>query len=334
MEKILIGISGGIDSAAATILLQQQGYEVIALWIDMLGSLEQRAKVVALCERLGARLIIEDVKERFEREVVHLTLSEHQAGRTPSPCAVCNVRVKWSVLSEVADREGIFRIATGHYVRIVERAGQHYVARGIDPAKDQSYYLSGLGEEILARAVMPLGEMRKSEVRQFLANEGLDELASGAESQGLCFVERGYGNFLRERLAVREGEVIDVRGEVVGRHDGYQLYTIGQKRGFESSIHGEVRRIDAANNRLEVGEPMMTRSIECDGMDFRPFDPTLPISVVVRGLGRNPKGYAHITPMGERLTIDLLDDSAWAVAEGQPVVLYCDDLVISRGGQR
>lgn len=328
MKRILIGISGGIDSAASTLLLQEQGYEVVALWIDMLGNSQQRLRVEELCRRLRVPLIVEDVSELFAREVVRFTLDEHSAARTPSPCARCNTRIKWATLAAVADRKGIFHIATGHYVRIVKRGAQHYVARGIDPIKDQSYYLYGLDEDILSRAVTPLGEMRKTDVRQFLAQRDFEELSSGGESQGLCFVESGYGDFLRTNLAPTAGDVVNCRGEVVGRHSGYQLYTIGQKRGFDTSAVGEIRHIDATHNRIEVGAPMMSGVVECCDAVFRPFDESLPLSVAVRGLGRNPQGYAQVERNGDRLTVTLIDERAWAVASGQPVVIYCGDVVV------
>lgn len=330
-RQILIGISGGIDSAAATLLLREAGYDVVALWIDMLGCAAQRKRVIELCDELQVPLLIESVGAKFQRKVVAHTLAEHQAGRTPSPCAVCNVEVKFATLLAVADREGISSIATGHYVQIVERSGAHYVARGVDSVKDQSYYLYALGEETLRRVVTPLGGMKKSDVRQFLASRGFEQLATGGESQGLCFVERGYGEFLRANISLTSGSVIDGSGVIVGAHDGYQLYTIGQKRGFESSTQGEIRRIDPQGNIIEIGEPLFSSVFECHAAQFRPLTGGEPLRVAVRGLGRNPQGEARVEQRGDRLLITLLADPAWAVSAGQPVVIYCGDVVVGGG---
>lgn len=332
-NRVLVALSGGLDSAAVVLMLRERGYLVEALYIDMLGDDQARMRAVELADRLGVKLHVEDVRKRFKREIIDFVLSEHQRGRTPSPCARCNPLIKWRVLAQVADSISIPLIATGHYVRTVEHGGQHFVASGIDPAKDQSYYLWALDEDILSRALTPLGDFLKTDVRKYLLDRGFEALASGGESMGLCFLSKtSYRDFLCSNLPIRAGKVVDSHGDHVGSHDGFQLYTVGQKRGFVSDVRGEIRRVDARANTIEVGDPIFAGRLYGDNCVWR-GEQSLSLWAKVRGLGRNPKGRASIElsespSYGLTMIVSLHDDRAWAPCVGQPVVLYDGDRVV------
>lgn len=331
MSKILVALSGGLDSAAVVLMLREQGFDVEALYIDMIGCQASRLRAIELAAKLDVTLHIENVEREFCTQIIQHTLSEHQAGRTPSPCARCNPQIKWRTLSAVADRLAIEKIATGHYIGIVQRGDRFFVASALDPIKDQSYYLWALDQDILSRAVTPLGGFLKRDVRAFLADRGFGSLALGGESMGLCFLRgQSYTDFLATNLPVALGQVRNTLGEVVGEHNGFQLYTIGQKRGFVSSELGEVRAIEPSTNRVVVGESLYAKKLyltDCviNSLDFDH------IWVKVRGLGRNPQGEVRVERYGDCLLVCLLEDQAWAPAAGQPVVLYSSDLLVAGG---
>lgn len=334
MNRVLVALSGGIDSAAVSLMLRADGYRVQALYIDMLGDVTARAKAIDMARRLGIELHIEDVRSQFKRSIVDFTLAEHQLGRTASPCAVCNPAIKWATLLQVADRLGIEKIATGHYVRIEHSKGEYFINKGVDPSKDQSYYLWALDQRVLSRAITPLGSMTKREVRAHLLDEGFSDLSTSGESMGLCFMQgRSYADFLRHALDPQKGDVVDHHGQVVGDHDGYQLYTIGQKRGFRSATPGEVRRIDPAVNKIEIGPALMCTELWVENFVLHESWPLNGdgLSIKIRGIGRNPQGEAHLNIVDHRLHITLCQDKAWAVCAGQPVVIYRGDRVVGGG---
>lgn len=197
-----MALSGGMDSAATVLWLREAGYRPRALFLDLLDSDTQRRQVQAAAEALGVALHIEPCAELFRHEIIGHTLAEHAAGRTPSPCARCNGRIKWRLLADTADRLGIFHIATGHYVRTIHHEGHSYFRRGADPAKDQSYYLWEVPEATIRRALLPLGDYTKEEVRRILRERyRLTELSARRESMGLCFLNgMRYGAFLQAHL--------------------------------------------------------------------------------------------------------------------------------------
>lgn len=345
-DEVLVALSGGLDSAAVVLLLREAGYRPCALFLDMLDSSAVRQAAAGTAEMLGVELIVEPCANRFRTEIIDFVLSEHTAGRTPAPCSRCNPRIKWKLLAEAADRLGIHYIATGHYVRTTRHEDGHtYFRRGIDPAKDQSYYLWDVPEPLIERAVLPLGDYTKAEVRDLLKNKyGLTELAGRRESMGVCFLEnRRYGDFLRSHLpenTVRPGEVVTLAGEVIGTHEGYALYTAAQKRGFslfEPSSYAVIG-IDALQNRIIVGpgEALHYGTLLLKEWRLTAVDEALAradeMQVMVRGIGRNPHGGCRIEVRGDgRLEIHLLKDTAWAVMPGQPVVFYLDDRVAGGG---
>lgn len=332
-QKILVAISGGIDSTASVFMLREQGFTPVGLYIDMLGDAAALERVTELAQRLAIPLRVEHIADEFRHKIIEHTLSEHAQGRTPSPCAVCNPLIKWDVTRRVADELGIYHFATGHYVRIVDGA----VCTGVDPTKDQSYYLWGVSPDVLLRARTPLGGYTKKQVREYLAQHaGFENLAGSGESMSICFLEGGsYNRFLIDNLECRSGEVVDLEGRVVGTHDGFQLYTIGQKKGFTGG--GSVVAVDVRLNRLvvsrDVADLYTDQIIIRDLVLHQSIDLARGVMVKVRGLGRNPQSV--VTELTYRadgsVLVQLAERDAFAVAAGQPLVFYDDDMVLGGG---
>ena len=225
MKSVLLGFSGGIDSCTSAQRLTQEGYRVVALTIDTMGDTSMLERAQSKAEELGIEWIAYDAREEFKREIIDYFCREYAAGHTPAPCTRCNTLIKWNILVKEANRLGIEHIATGHYFNIVKRNGLHYVAKGLDPAKDQSYYLWGLTQETLSRALTPMGNAIKSEVKSAFKDK--------SESMGICFLQGlPYADFLRNHnIAMHEGDIVNEEGDICGTHNGIARYTIGQRRG-------------------------------------------------------------------------------------------------------
>ena len=235
--RIALGMSGGVDSAVSAALLMRAGYEVVGVtcrFRDNAATERAAADAAAVCSQLGIRHETPECVGEFERCVVEPFVSSYAAGLTPSPCVGCNARCKMPALVRVADELGCDRIATGHYARIarLSDSGRFVVKRALDARKDQSYMLSLLSQEQLARLVLPLGAMTKAEVRVIAADLGL-VVAEKAESQDNCFIEGDYRPFLRARgVEDAPGDIVDRMGNVLGCHEGLANYTVGQRKGI------------------------------------------------------------------------------------------------------
>lgn len=268
LGKALVAMSGGIDSTMTAVLLHEAGWEVVGVtmktwdYASAGGSKKETgccsldsindARQVAV--KLGFHHFIVDIREEFGDYVIDNFVDEYMAGRTPNPCVLCNTHIKWNSLLRRADMLDCEFIATGHYGIIRELDGRKYVGRAKDLHKDQSYVLWGLSQECLHRTRMPLGEFTKPEVRQMAAERGWDELSKKAESYEICFVpDNDYRGFLRRRIEgldekVAGGHFVDAAGRVLGRHEGYPFYTVGQRKGLG----------------IALGEPMFVTEIRPD----------------------------------------------------------------------
>lgn len=333
MKRVLLGFSGGIDSCSAVDILRTKGYAVTALTLDMMGDQKMIEKARKAARVLGVEFRVEDVKKRFKEKIVDYFVDEYMQGRTPAPCTMCNPLVKWHALYEIAVSEGYDHIATGHYFRIKAHNNHLYVVSGRDTLKDQSYYLWALNQSVLSMALTPMGDVIKSEIRQ---QRGVPE--TERESMGVCFLHgHNYGEFLLSQTnrLITPGEIVDKNGEVVALHQGYPLYTIGQKRGLGLPQGGCVIAIDAQHNRLIAGSDsdLYHYNLVLGNYVITDMDELLnsnDIEVKIRGLGRNPEGYCRVHKTEEGLHIEL-DSAAWASALGQPVVLYIGERVIGGG---
>lgn len=329
IKSVLLGFSGGIDSQTAARLLVTEGYRVVLATIDTTGD----AGLLARAERIAHELNLEwhgiDRRKEFKRDIIDYFCQEYSLGHTPAPCTRCNTHIKWRTLEEVANNLDIEYIATGHYFSVTQRDGRCYVTKGVDTAKDQSYYLWGLKQSTLRRVVTPMGSVIKSEVKSHFADK--------SESMGICFLEgKHYVDYLAERDIVRKaGHIVDGKGNVVGEHNGIICYTIGQRRGVGIPEGYRVVDVDAHNNRIIVGgkEELNKSWIyieECNIVDTNELLSSSDITVKIRGIGINPQNPVRVESYKDGYLIHF-DDPAWAPAKGQPLVLYRNNLVIGGG---
>lgn len=352
-------MSGGVDSSVAAALLSAGGYEVIGLtlqtWVEE-GEVERPWLDRSCCkiglarhvaERLGIAHHVVDARAEFRDRVVRNFLEEYAGGRTPNPCVLCNERVKFGLLLRIAREMGAELLATGHYARVdyLPGAGRYRLRKGVDPEKDQSYFLYRLGQEVLSAVLFPLGGMHKRRVWEMA--EDLDLPADQvAESQEICFVNQGdHGAFLKRELpqALREGEVVDPVGRVLGRHPGVALYTVGQRRGLGLAASGGVatpRRyvvgLNAKENQVVVGpEPELYHRT----LSARQVNLTLPPSVdaldgkavTAKIRYRSPGARAVVKALGGDQFGLTFEEAQRAVTPGQSVVLYDGDVVLGGG---
>lgn len=270
-EKVLVAMSGGVDSSAVCLLLQDQGYEVVGMTMRVWDLPQQFASpdqaqpdFILSAQELAARLGIEhhvvDVREEFRHTIVQNFLDEYRGGRTPNPCVLCNRKFKFRLLAELADRLGCRWMATGHYVQVEEKDDFAYLLMGDDVRKDQSYFLWRVPQQTLKRCLFPLGKMEKPEVRRYLDEKGFALRAKQSESMEVCFVERDYRDFLRQQLPdlaeqVKGGAYVDAGGKKLGEHLGVPFYTVGQRKGLGIALGAPayVLRLNPEKNTIVLG---------------------------------------------------------------------------------
>jgi len=344
-------MSGGVDSSATAALLLEQGYDVVGITLklwpqDCVNRAEDKccgpqavADARAVCDKLGIPYYLIDEAAEFQAKVIQYFAAEYKAGRTPNPCVMCNQNLKFGRLIDRADQLGARYIATGHFARLERREdGRVLLKRGSDRRKDQSYFLFSLRQDQLVRALFPLGERTKSDTREVARHCNL-KTADKEESMEICFVpDNDYGGFLRQAglAQTHRGEIADLRGNVLGHHDGIEFYTIGQRRGLGISAPEPlyVIELDVANNRVIVGEGSALERDEfnVERCNWIPFDhPGEPIEVTVKIRYNHPGTPATLTPRGNGGAAVKLHESQRAIAPGQAAVFYQDDLVLGGG---
>ncbi len=263
-QKIIVALSGGVDSAVAAQLLQEEGHEVIGVYLELWpddyyhsagqeGRKEPWSDAQAVCRQLGIPFYALNCAQEFKRRVVNYFLATYAAGATPNPCVVCNKQVKFRRLIRYANQIGFDAVASGHYVRLIKDAGHYELWRAKDKAKDQSYFLYQLSQADLARLYFPLGNLTKNEVRDLARNYHLP-VANKKDSQEVCFIHDGLPNFLKRHLPLTPGPIVDSAGRHIGEHEGLPLYTVGQRRGIKVGGSGPyyVRGYDFSSNTLLV----------------------------------------------------------------------------------
>lgn len=341
-KQILLGMSGGTDSSVAAILLQQAGYEVTGVTFRFYETEEDTSYLEdarTLADSLGIRHITYDCREQFRQTIIRYFTDEYLKGRTPVPCTLCNNRFKWPLLAKLADEYGINQIATGHYVRRCDIDARHFIQTGIDPDKDQSFFLWGLPQSILQRAVFPLGTLTKTEVRKIASLHGFNQIARKKDSMGICFCPSDYRNFLRKELpndVFQRGTFVDENNLFLGWHEGYPFYTIGQRRGLGIQLNQPifVKEIHPETNKIVLGnyDSLLKRYILLEQWNL--VNPDVAFSskdiiVKIRYRKQANKCILSITE-NKTLRIDLLEPLS-AVACGQAAVFYLNDLVLGGG---
>ncbi len=350
-SRVLLGMSGGVDSSVAGYLLKQQGYDVVGVTMkvwpqDCISRAEDKccgpqavADARAVAHSLGIPHYVVDEAQEFERLVIDYFSSEYQAGRTPNPCVMCNEKLKFGNLWAKAEALGCDHIATGHYA-IIEHHGDRAVLRkGADPRKDQSYFLFSLRQPQLQRALTPLGAMSKPEIRDIARSLGL-KVADKVDSQEICFVPgNDYKAFLRSHLRNDEfhpGGIYDIAGDYLGEHAGIEMFTIGQRKGLPggSSRPRYVVDIDAETNRVIVGDAadLVIEEFEIDRVNWISAPPdAAPRNVTVKIRYSHPGTVATLEPLPESRARVTLHEPQKAVTPGQAAVLYDGDIVIGGG---
>jgi tRNA-specific 2-thiouridylase len=346
-ERVVVAMSGGVDSSVAAALLAESGCEVIGVTLRLAGagsrccSLDDAEDARRVAERLGIRFYVADYADAFRREVMEPWADAYLAGRTPIPCVACNQRFKFRHLLDRAQALGAGAVATGHYAR-VERdgaTGALALLRGRDAGKDQSYFLFDLRPEQLERIRFPVGALEKREVRAHARRLGL-ATADKPESQEICFVPDGDHAAVVERLrpgaAAGAGEIVDESGAVVGRHRGIHRYTVGQRRGLALPL-GErvfVRSLDAAANRVTVAPKaaLAAAGARLDGVSWiAGAAPTGPLRALVRVRHRHEGAKATLEPLPGGTARIAFDEPVVAVAPGQAAVFYDGERVLGGG---
>lgn len=354
--RVLLGMSGGIDSTVSAMLLLEQGYEVVGVTFRTFDSIRESCLVreKGCCSidsimeaknnarKMGFEHHIVDFRDTFRRCVINNFIDEYMHGRTPNPCVLCNSHIKWGEMLRFADEQHCECIATGHYARILQRDGRTYLGCAADQKKDQTYFLWMLGEEQLKRTIFPLGDLTKEEVRNIARQHGYPALAEKKESQEICFVtDNDYRSFLRENVPdydriVLHGHYVDAAGRILGEHEGYPNYTIGQRKGLGIALGkpAYVTAIRPETNEVVLGDndDLLTRSARIGvrlGHEPRPLtDSSAPLLARVRYRSKP----VEVERVEQRDNWGVtFREPVWGITPGQSLVLYQDNLVIGGG---
>jgi tRNA-specific 2-thiouridylase len=355
-KRVLVGLSGGVDSSTTAAILKSQGYEVVAITVTSIkitddckvqnstsGCCNYQSIIDAsdVCEQLGIEHHIIDLSEVFRQKIISNFVEEYLSGRTPNPCSLCNPLIKWGEILKKADEYDCYYYATGHYARLAfdKASGRYYIKMAKDKTKDQSYFLWGLSQEQLRRTIFPLGEFLKSEVRKIAQDLGL-KVFNKSESQEICFIpSNNYRDVLKKYSArtelISEGDIV-FRGMVVGKHSGYVNYTIGQRKGLGISYHQPlyVKRIIPETNTIEVDidEGLKSNKLFANNlnlMKYQAIDEGKEYLVKIRYKDAGEKARCRVMQDGT-LEVDFLNPRR-AITPGQSVVVYENEDLVAGG---
>ena len=344
MARVIVGMSGGVDSSVAALLLKRAGHDVTGIFMnnweekDAFGvctSEPDWADVRAVCDLIGIPCYSVNFAREYRERVFSHFLEEYRKGRTPNPDVLCNREIKFGVFLSFAEKLGAEKVATGHFAK-VDRGGQGWqLRRAKDENKDQTYFLYMLGQRALSKAMFPVGDLTKGEIRQIARDAGIP-VSEKKDSTGVCFIgERNFKEFLSGYLPAQPGDMVTVDGRIVGRHDGLMYYTLGQRRGLGIGGSGDGRRWfvvakDLERNRLVVDQgedsPLLYTS-RADGGEctwlagFPPVEEDRPLRCQVQLRHRQPLQDCSIILRGDRVQIDF-DRPQRAVTPGQSAVFY------------
>jgi tRNA-specific 2-thiouridylase len=353
-QRIVVGLSGGVDSAVAAHLLKQQGHEVVGIFMknwedddddEYCSSRQDFLDAASVADVLHIEIEHVNFAADYKDRVFASFLREYESGRTPNPDVLCNAEIKFKAFLDHALRLGADRIATGHYARVRERAGRFELLKGIDPLKDQSYFLHRLNQAQLGKTLFPVGELRKTEVRRLAAEIGLPN-AKKKDSTGICFIgERPFREFLNRYLAHTPGPVKDDRGRVIGEHVGLSFYTIGQRKGIGiggRKEHGGahepwfVARKDIERNTLIVVQGhdhpwLLSRALVAADASWIAGHPSAPGPLTGKTRYRQQDAACTLSAVTNTSFGLSFDEPQWAATPGQSAVLYNGEVCLGGG---
>lgn len=356
--KVVVAMSGGVDSSVAAKLLVDAGYDVVGITMKLWGykdsggnvvedsnccSLDDIHNAAIVCTQLGIPHYTLDYSEKFREMVVKNFVEEYKRGRTPNPCVLCNTEMKWRALLEKVDDLGVDYIATGHYARKVRHpeTGTWRIARARDAKKDQSYVLWGIQPDGLAQTLFPLGDLTKDEIRALAAEANL-RTAHTPESQDICFIpDNDYRRFLKEKHAtdladVTPGDIVDMDGKKLGQHEGIPFYTVGQRKGLGLATGDPmfITQIDTARNTIRVGrrEETLADTFLVEDLNwFEEVSAGEPIRVFAHIRYNHPGEWATVTVEADGVARVVYDNPQAAITPGQSAVFYQEDQVLGGG---
>ncbi len=348
MKKVIVGVSGGVDSSVAALLLKKEGYEVIGVTLELASNVPGKKEGVSneikdakkVCDTLGIKHLVLDFNDVFKEKVIDYFANEYMNGRTPNPCVACNKFVKFKCLIDYAIANGIDYVATGHYCKIDRNpeTGRYYLKMADSLEKDQTYMLYTLSQEQLSKLVMPLGKYSKDEVRK-IAEENNLITARKKDSQEICFInDNDYIRFIKENYEYtpEEGRFIDNKGNTIGKHKGIINYTIGQRKGlgitFGKPVY--VTRINSKKNTVTLGEidDLYSEYLLCNDVNFMPFediDGEYKCMAKVRYAAKPVE--ATIIKYTDDIYKVIFKEKQKSVTKGQAVVFYDGDVLVGGG---
>jgi tRNA-specific 2-thiouridylase len=356
VQRVVVGLSGGVDSAVSAWLLKQQGFDVVGLFMknwdddddsEYCSSNADFVDAAAVADVIGIEIEHVNFAAEYKDRVFAEFLREYSAGRTPNPDVLCNAEIKFRAFLDHAMRLGAAKIATGHYARVRERGGAFELLKGLDPAKDQSYFLHRLNQAQLARTLFPVGELRKTEVRRIAAEIGLPN-AKKKDSTGICFIgERPFREFLNRYLSHAPGPIEDERGRKLGTHVGLSFYTLGQRQGLgiggvkgRDRVQGEhapwfVARKDLARNALIIVQghehaALLSSALVADDVSWVAGSAPPAGRYAAKTRYRQADAACALRPVDGGFALDF-ESPQWAVTPGQSAVLYDGEVCLGGG---
>ncbi|WP_133680350.1 tRNA 2-thiouridine(34) synthase MnmA [Paludibacterium purpuratum] len=347
-KRIVVGMSGGVDSSVTAWLLKQQGHEVIGVFMqnweddndgEYCSIKQDSLDALSVADIVGIDMEIVNFAKEYKDRVFSYFLAEYSAGRTPNPDVLCNAEIKFKAFLDYAMQLGADCIATGHYARKLERDGRHYLMKAVDDTKDQSYFLYRLKQSQLSKALFPLGDIRKSEVRR-LATEAKLPTAAKKDSTGICFIgERPFREFLQRYLPTHPGEMVTPEGRIMGEHMGLMYYTLGQRKGLGIGGQGEpwfVAGKDIPANRLIVVQghdhPLLLKhTLKMADLSWTLDAAPDAGDYSAKNRYRMPDAACTLTPVRDGAAELTFRDAQWAVTPGQSAVLYDGDICLGGG---